>query len=144
MDIYRCHKIVIKKEDVKIRQERCLTYFCIKYLGMAHNKADLFDEKLAATANYFKALAHPARLQILQFLAQQDSCITGDISDEIPLGRTTVNQHIKELKQIGLIQGEICGAKTKYCLNKKVVNDLKELINVYLKEISIDNNQECC
>lgn len=111
---------------------------------MAQNKAELFDDNLAATANYFKALGHPARLQILQFLAQQKSCITGDISDEIPLGRTTVNQHIKELKQIGLIQGKICGARTKYCLNKDKIEELEAMTNTFIKDVSVDSKQECC
>lgn len=72
---------------------------------MVQSKTELFDKELAEKANLFKALAHPARLRILQFLSETQSCITGDISDELPLERTTVNQHLKELKNVGLIQG---------------------------------------
>ena len=70
---------------------------------MVQSKTELFDKELTEKAMLFKALAHPARLQILQFLSETQSCITGDISDELPLGRTTVNQHLKELKDAGLI-----------------------------------------
>lgn len=102
---------------------------------MVQVKTELFSEELTDMSHLFKALAHPARVQILQFLARQDSCITGDISDEIPLGRTTVNQHIKELKQAGLIQGEICGVKTKYCLNPQAIAKLKSLMTNFIDEL---------
>ena len=92
---------------------------------MVQAKSELFERSLTESANLFKALSHPARLQILQFLAESQSCITGDISDELPLSRTTVNQHIKELKEAGLIQGEIEGVKTKYCLNTEKIKELK-------------------
>ena len=79
---------------------------------MVVSKTDLFTEVLQARANLFKALAHPARLQILQFVAETKTCISGDISEELPLSRTTVNQHLKELKDAGLIQGHVEGVKT--------------------------------
>jgi DNA-binding transcriptional ArsR family regulator len=94
---------------------------------MVQSKTELFEKELTEHALLFKALAHPARLRILQYLAETNTCITGDISDEIPLGRTTVNQHIKELKEVGLIQGSIEGVKTKYCLNPEKVNELKAI-----------------
>jgi DNA-binding transcriptional ArsR family regulator len=74
---------------------------------MAFAKNDLFDAELQQCAELFKALAHPARLAILQYLYEAKTCITGDISEELPLGRTTVNQHLAELKAVGLIQGHI-------------------------------------
>ncbi|MGZ2370353.1 ArsR/SmtB family transcription factor [Ancylomarina sp. YFZ004] len=102
---------------------------------MVQSKTELFKSELTENACYFKALAHPARLQILQFLAESKSCITGDISDELPLGRTTVNQHIKELKAIGLIVGHTEGAKTKYCLNPIKLNELKQSVTALLDSI---------
>ena len=106
---------------------------------MAQSKTDLFEEKYVKSAEFFKALAHPARLQILQLLSEANTCITGDISDHLPLGRTTVNQHIKELKKIGLIQGEIQGVKTKYCLNASVVEELKHVLQSLLNSIKTDD-----
>jgi len=110
---------------------------------MAHAKTDLFDPKLNSTAVLFKALAHPARLAILQYLAGIKVCMTGDISDELPLSRTTVNQHLKELKNAGLIQGHVDGVKVNYCLNPKKIKELGKTANCFFKEIDIDNEYEC-
>jgi ArsR family transcriptional regulator, arsenate/arsenite/antimonite-responsive transcriptional repressor len=106
---------------------------------MVQSKTELFDTDLAEKAILFKVLAHPARLRILQFLSETQSCITGDISDELPLGRTTVNQHLKELKDVGLVQGHIEGAKTKYCLDPKKVRDLQVSLQSFLDSISLEN-----
>ncbi len=92
---------------------------------MPQAKTELFEKELQESAVMFKALGHPARLAILNFLAQTNSCFTGDISNELPLSRTTVNQHLDELKKSGLIQGHIKGIKTNYCLNPVVLNKLK-------------------
>jgi len=106
---------------------------------MVQAKTELFDSKLAEMARQFKALGHPARLKILQYLAETDTCITGDISEELPLGRTTVNQHLKELKEAGLIVGHIEGAKTRYCLIPEKVNALRLLMLEFVEGIEIDN-----
>jgi DNA-binding transcriptional ArsR family regulator len=110
---------------------------------MAHAKTDLFDPKLNSTAVLFKALAHPARLAILQYLAGIKVCMTGDISDELPLSRTTVNQHLKELKNAGLIQGHVDGVKVNYCLDPKKIKELGTIANCFFKEIDIDNEYQC-
>ena len=106
---------------------------------MVQPKSELFNKEFTDNAIYFKALSHPARLQILHFLAESKSCITGDISDELPLGRTTVNQHIKELKTIGLIQGHVEGVTTKYCLNPEKVNELKQVLQKFLDNLNTKN-----
>jgi len=105
---------------------------------MVQAKSNLFEKSLSESANIFKALSHPARLHILQFLAESKSCITGDISDELPLGRTTVNQHIKELKALGLIKGEIDGVKTKYCLNVEKIEELKNTTFSFFDNLKTD------
>jgi len=110
---------------------------------MVVSKTELFDELLQERANLFKALAHPARLQILQFLAETKTCISGDISDELPLSRTTVNQHLKELKDAGLIKGHIEGVKMKYCLDGQKVNELKQLLVGFLDKIQPSDNFIC-
>lgn len=110
---------------------------------MVTAKTDLFDKELTEKANLFKALSHPARLHILRFLAESETCITGDISDELPLGRTTVNQHLKELKDMGLIKGEIDGVKTKYCLNNCQISDAKKLIDEFFSVLESNKNKEC-
>ncbi len=108
---------------------------------MVQSKTNLFDDHLGYKARLFKALSHPARLDILQFLAQTQTCITGDISDQMPLGRTTVNQHLKELKDIGLIVGNTTGVSTNYCLNPKKVNEVSQLLINFFERLKMN---KCC
>jgi ArsR family transcriptional regulator, arsenate/arsenite/antimonite-responsive transcriptional repressor len=107
-------------------------------------KVELFEKNLQDTALIFKALGHPARLAILQYLAETRTCISGDISNELPLSRTTVNQHLKELKELGVIKGEISGAKVNYCLDTEKINQMKEAINKFLGGIDVSFYLECC
>ena len=86
---------------------------------MGATKSLEFTVKDNRLAKYAKALAHPARIAILQLLAKKATCICGDIVDEIPLSQSTVSQHLKELKDAGLIKGDIEGAKVCYCINEK-------------------------
>jgi DNA-binding transcriptional ArsR family regulator len=84
------------------------------------------DNKLA---KYAKALAHPARIAILQLLAKKQACMCGDIVDEIPLSQSTVSQHLKELKDAGLIKGDIEGAKICYCIDEREWKAAKQNLN---------------
>jgi ArsR family transcriptional regulator, arsenate/arsenite/antimonite-responsive transcriptional repressor len=110
---------------------------------MVYAKTDLFHTELQNAAEIFKALAHPARLQILKYLAEIKTCITGDISEELPLSRTTVNQHLAELKKAGLIRGEVNGAKTNYCLSADVLNSVKTMIDKFFNDIDCCNGKVC-
>jgi ArsR family transcriptional regulator len=83
------------------------------------------DEEIAGLA---KALAHPARVQILRLLVRRGTCICGEIVDELPLAQSTVSQHLKILKDAGLIQGEIDGPRTCYCIDPKGLRRLKALV----------------
>lgn len=97
------------------------------------------DNKIAA---YAKALSHPARVAILQLLIKKQSCICGDIVDELPLSQSTVSQHLKELKEAGLIKGDIDGAKVCYCIDEKEWTNA----NAYLKSFfdSYTKKGSCC
>lgn len=106
-------------------------------------KVELFDRKLQLAAAYFKALGHPARLSILKYLSDTKVCISGDISDELPLSRTTVNQHLQELKTLGLIKGHIDGVKVNYCLNQEGIDELKMVITDFLEELNCCKNLNC-
>jgi DNA-binding transcriptional ArsR family regulator len=86
---------------------------------MGLTKSEEFGSKENRLAKYAKALAHPARIAILKFLAKQQSCMCGDIVEVLPLSQSTVSQHLKELKDAGLIKGEIDGAKVCYCIDEK-------------------------
>jgi DNA-binding transcriptional ArsR family regulator len=85
------------------------------------NKAEKFDKSLQEIATFSKVISHPARLAILRYLAESKECVSGDISAYIPLSRTTVSQHLKELRTLGLIQGDIDGTRINYCLNKEEI-----------------------
>lgn len=84
------------------------------------------DEELATLA---KALGHPARIAIIRLLCRRSSCICGDIVEELPLAQSTVSQHLKVLKEAGLVQGQIDGPRVCYCLNPKTLRRLRALIS---------------
>ena len=86
-----------------------------------------FQESMIRLARYSKALSHPARIAILEKLAERATCICGEIVDELPLAQSTVSQHLKELKGAGLIQGRIDGLKSCYCLDPKGIKELLTL-----------------
>lgn len=86
---------------------------------MGISKTEEFTIRDNKIAEYAKALAHPARIAILQLLIKRQTCICGDIVEELPLSQSTVSQHLKELKNAGLIKGEIEGPRTCYCINEK-------------------------
>jgi len=98
-------------------------------------KKEVFDTDLQEIARFARVLSHPARLAIMKYLAETRTCISGDISDSIPLSRSTVSQHLKELRDIGLIHGEIDGLKINYCLCSDEINHFSHLINTFLKDI---------
>ena len=83
------------------------------------------DEELAALA---KAVGHPARIQILRILARKTACVCGDIVDELPLAQSTVSQHLKVLKEAGLIRGEVDGPRICYCIEPRALRRLKVLV----------------
>ena len=93
-------------------------------------------------ARFAKALGHPARIVILKFLASQDNCFFGDIHEVLPIAKATVSQHLAELKDAGLIQGEIQPPKVKYCINHENWLIAKSLFCDFLKEDKTHNG--CC
>ncbi|MGN6532617.1 MAG: ArsR/SmtB family transcription factor [Ginsengibacter sp.] len=109
---------------------------------MGTTKAEEFSIKDNRIANYAKALAHPARIAILKLLIQNQSCICGDIVDELPLSQSTVSQHLKELKQSGLIKGDIDGARVCYCIDEKEWKAAKERMDQLFD--SYKENGNCC
>lgn len=92
---------------------------------MSRAKTETFNQSDNQLADIAKALSHPARISILRILNELNSCITGEIVDRIPLSQSTVSQHLKELKRVNLIKGEIEGPRTCYCLNENVVEKTK-------------------
>ena len=107
------------------------------------NKTEVFDNQLKELARFGKAISHPARLSILKYLAETRTCISGDISDNLPLSRSTVSQHLKELKEIGLIHGEIDGLKINYCLCSTAIVKYRTLLNEFLGNME-SSEIKCC
>lgn len=111
---------------------------------MGITKTDAFTINQNEIASIFKALAHPARIAIIEFLLKNDKCICGDIVDELPLAQATISQHLKELKNTNLIKGTIEGTAICYCLNQEVFTELSERINIINNQLITKNNSKCC
>ena len=110
---------------------------------MGATKTEHFTAKQNAIAKLAKALGHPARIAIMQFLAKQETCYFGDIHEELPIAKATVSQHLKELKNAGLIQGQIETPKVKYCINKENWKLAQELLNEFMVQC-ICKKKNCC
>ena len=107
---------------------------------MGASKTDFFTKEQNDLAVLFKAMSHPARIAIIQYLLHVDSCICGDIVNELPLAQPTVSQHLKELKNAGIIQGNVDGTAICYCLNLETM----QKIHHYFGEISQKLENKCC
>ena len=102
---------------------------------MAQRKVNEFNDSEIKLAEIAKALSHPARIKILQILAEKNTCICGEIVDILPLSQATVSQHLKELKKVGLIKGQIEGPRVCYCINQSLLDEMSEEFNGFLKSL---------
>ena len=109
---------------------------------MGATKTSEFSLKENKLAKYAKALAHPARVSILNLLASKHTCVCGDIVDELPLSQSTVSQHLKELKEAGLIKGTIEGTTVCYCIDEKEWKAAQAWLNQLFD--SYKGCAECC
>ncbi len=109
---------------------------------MGITKSEEFTIKDNKIALYAKALAHPARIAILQILIKRQACVCGDIVEDLPLSQSTVSQHLKELKDAGLIKGDIDGKKICYCIDEKEWKLAESYLTVLFKSYNPLNN--CC
>lgn len=111
-----------------------MSYVCdIKNKGM--NKSQKFENNLQELSVFAKAISHPARLAILEYLSKTPGCISGDISDYLPLSRTTVSQHLKALRDVGLIHGEIDGLRINYCLCTSSIQKYLETFEAFFEPV---------
>lgn len=106
-------------------------------------KADEFDAELAALAEQAKAIAHPARVAILRFLARQDTCICGEIVAELPLAQATVSQHLKVLREAGLVNVTQRGLTSCYCINPDGVRRFRESVLSFFDDLDVAPDV-CC
>lgn len=107
---------------------------------MGLSKTEEYTKTQNEIASLAKALGHPARVAILQYLAERKTCVCGDIVEELPLSQSTVSQHLKELKKVGLIKGDIDGPTVCYCVDQKVLNRASKLLTNLFQEV----HQNCC
>ena len=105
---------------------------------MAFSKKSEFKPDEIAIAAFAKAISHPARVAILKVIAQSQSCICGQIVEVLPLAQSTVSQHLKELKEVGLIDGTVDGAKSCYCINWAALDKINQMFNQFF------DKTQCC
>ncbi|MGZ3852346.1 MAG: ArsR/SmtB family transcription factor [Flavisolibacter sp.] len=111
---------------------------------MAFHKKEEFGKKEQELAEFSKALGHPARIAILKVLAQKNECICGEIVEVLPLAQSTVSQHLKELKNAGLIQGTLDGPRSCYCINWKAFEKFSNDIGSLFLNLKTKNEKACC
>ena len=111
---------------------------------MAVHKKEEFTQKEQDLANFAKAMAHPARIAILKLLAQRNQCICGEIVELLPLAQSTISQHLKELKNAGLVTGSIDGPRSCYCINCKAFEKFNGEFNFLFTNLKIKNEKACC
>lgn len=111
---------------------------------MALARTENFNKKELDIADYAKALAHPARVAILMTLAKKKECICGDLVVDLPLAQSTVSQHLKALKDMGLIQGEVDGPRSRYCINWKVFEKYQKAHSEWMNKLLAYRQDNCC
>lgn len=97
------------------------------------NYKEVISENQNRMARYAKAMGHPIRMYVLELLSKQNCCYSGDLTEDLPIAKSTLSQHLKELKDAGLIQGEIEAPRVKYCLHKENWIEAKVLFRDFLK-----------
>jgi DNA-binding transcriptional ArsR family regulator len=122
--------IVSSRYTIKLREA----------IFMVLKKIETFDVEDAKLAELAKSLSHPARIAILRTLAKKNTCICGEIVEVLPLAQSTVSQHLKELKKAGLVNGEIDGVRSCYCINLETLNGFAEQIGALFQELK----SNCC
>lgn len=108
---------------------------------MGITKSEHFTDHQNELANLLKALGHPARVAIVEYLIQHKQCICGDIVNELPLSQATISQHLRELKQVGIIQGNIEGNSICYCLNPQVFEQITQFMGIVIESVT---KNKCC
>ncbi|MBR10995.1 MAG: transcriptional regulator [Rickettsiales bacterium] len=111
---------------------------------MGVTKTDLFSDVQNNIAVAAKAFAHPARVAIIEYLLRANACINGDLVQELGLAQATISQHLRELKDIGIIQGTIDGVRVSYCINPVRWAEIKNQFNQLFDQLESPNTNDCC
>lgn len=111
---------------------------------MGLSKTELFTAEQNELAQAAKALAHPARMAILEYLLKTRACVNGELVDELGLAQATISQHLRELKRIGLLQGSVEGTRIHYCIDGRRWQELKQLFHTLFEGYEDPDTQRCC
>ncbi|GGF36927.1 ArsR/SmtB family transcription factor [Echinicola rosea] len=111
---------------------------------MGVTRTDLFSPAQNELAQVAKVFAHPARVAIIEYLLKANTCINGDLVEELGLAQATISQHLKELKQVGIIQGTIEGVSVNYCINPIRWGEIKVLFNQVFDRFDLPDGKHCC
>lgn len=111
-------------------------------MSMGTTKTEIFTDEQNKLASMLKALAHPARIAIIEYLINSRSCICGDLVEELGLAQATISQHLKELKTAGIIKGTVEGASICYCIDEKVWKQYKDTMLAFF--VSYEMKNKCC
>lgn len=106
-------------------------------------KSEIFTPSQNQVSNYARVLAHPARIAILQYIFSQKSCICGDLVEEIGLAQSTISQHLKELKNSGLIKGNIEGTSVCYCIDSNAWKSMTDILSTFFHQ-DLKLEESCC
>ncbi|CAM4205006.1 ArsR/SmtB family transcription factor [Aquirufa beregesia] len=147
MDFVLCNTLQIKFFQKMERNLKHIFFITFIYrnitIDMGASKIINYTEEQILVAKYAKALSHPARMAIMQLLLTKQSCICGDIVDELPISQSTVSQHLKELKEAGLVRGQIDGVSICYCINEPEWAKLTELLGHFFEKRHVKTSS-CC
>ncbi|MEQ9302927.1 MAG: metalloregulator ArsR/SmtB family transcription factor [Marinoscillum sp.] len=111
---------------------------------MGVTKSDLFSDEQNKVALAAKAFSHPARVAIIHYLLKSQACINGDLVQELGLAQATISQHLRELKDVGIIQGTIEGVKVSYCINPARWAEIKRQFYELFDQLKTPDSNECC
>lgn len=109
---------------------------------MGLTRTEIYTDAQNQFAKRLKALAHPARIAILQYLMKQTTCIGNDLVEELGLAQSTISQHLRELKKIGIVKGEVEGTSKCYCIDQQVWKELKQDLNLFFRDYELV--EDCC
>lgn len=140
---FRVGILLFVKVVVRIIIYRNIAILKYKINKMGASKTENFSDNQNQIAILAKALGHPARIAIIEYLLKVDSCICGDIVNELPLSQPTVSQHLRELKSAGIIKGSIEGNAICYCLDESVLKTIKQFFSGFTDQL-VEKNKNCC
>ena len=127
---------------LRFSKNHVVTLQCGKNMGVT--KSDLFTETQNKMARMARVLGHPARIAIIEYLLKANACVNGELVEELGLAQATISQHLRELKEIGIIQGSIEGSRVSYCINPATWKEIQNEFNSLFTKYEDPQPGDCC